>query len=180
ACKQLGYHPYDTPAGILSQPYRPPPPFDTRIRERPACVYCDHCNFYGCHVHAKAATLYTTIPVAVETGNFDLRTNCKVFRVNSDGVGRVTGVSYFDPYGQVHEQRARVVILCAFMFEHVRLLLLSKTDTGRFAKGLANNSDYEDHGPEHATGNFAAQSESSRSRPAPSRPLGFASAASDL
>jgi len=161
ACKQLGYHPYDTPAGILSQPYRPPPPFDTRIRERPACVYCGHCNFYGCHVHAKAATLYTTIPVAVETGNFDLRTNCKVFRVNSDSVGRVTGVSYFDPDGQVREQRARVVILCAFMFEHVRLLLLSKTDTGRFAKGLANTSGYVGrnilaHGDVRAMGLFGA------------------------
>jgi gluconate 2-dehydrogenase alpha chain len=142
ACKRLGYHPYDTPAGILSQPYRPPAPFDTRIPERPACVYCGHCNFYGCHVHAKAATLYTTIPVALETGNFDLKTNSKVFRVNSDGAGQVTGVNYFDADGQVHEQKARVVILSAFVFEHVRLLLLSKTDAGRFSKGLANSSGY--------------------------------------
>jgi gluconate 2-dehydrogenase alpha chain len=142
ACKKLGYHPYDTPAGILSQSYRPPAPFDTRIGERPACIYCGHCNFYGCHVHAKAATLYTTIPVAIGTGNFDLRTNSKVFRIDSDGAGQATGVSYFDADGQVHEQRARVVILCAFVFEHVRLLLLSKTDGGRFAKGLANRSGY--------------------------------------
>jgi choline dehydrogenase-like flavoprotein len=45
ACLKLGYHPYETAAGILSQPYRPPAPFDTRIAERPACVYCGHCNF---------------------------------------------------------------------------------------------------------------------------------------
>jgi gluconate 2-dehydrogenase alpha chain len=126
ACDKLGYHPYDTPAGILSEPYRPPPPFDTRIAERPACVYCGHCNFYGCHVHAKAATLYTTIPVAVATGNFDLKTNCKVCRIDSDGSGQVSGVTYFDPQGEVREQRARVVILSAFVFENVRLLLLSK------------------------------------------------------
>ena len=142
ACKKLGYHPYDTPAGILSQPYRPPAPFDTRIPERPACVYCGHCNFYGCHVHAKAATLYTAIPVAVETGNFDLRTNCKVFRINCDSGAQVTGVNYFDADRQVQEQRARVVILCAFVFESVRLLLLSRTDSGRFSKGLANGSGY--------------------------------------
>ena len=88
ACKKLGYHPYDTAAGILSEPYRPPEPFDTRIAERPACVYCAHCNFYGCHVHAKSATLYTTIPVALETGNFDLKTRSKVFRINSEASGR--------------------------------------------------------------------------------------------
>jgi gluconate 2-dehydrogenase alpha chain len=157
ACEKLGYHPYDTPAGILSQPYRPAPPFDTRIPERPACVYCGHCNFYGCHVHAKAATLYTAIPVAVETGNFDLRTNSKVFRIDSDGAGQVTGVSYFDPAGEIHQQRARVVILSAFVFEHVRLLLLSKSD--RFAEGLANSSGYVGrnilaHGDVRAMGAF--------------------------
>jgi gluconate 2-dehydrogenase alpha chain len=140
ACEKLGYHPYDTAAGILSEPYRPAAPFDARIAERPACVYCGHCNFYGCHVHAKAATLYTAIPVAVETGNFDLRTNSKVFRINVDDAGRATGVSYFDPDGRAQEQRARVVILGAFVFENVRLLLLSKTDAPRFAKGLANSS----------------------------------------
>jgi gluconate 2-dehydrogenase alpha chain len=130
ACKKLGYHPYDTAAGILSEPYRPPPPFDTRIAERPACVYCGHCNFYGCHVHAKAATLYTTIPVAVATGNFDLRTHCKVFRIDSDAAGRAAGVSYFDPEGRVRKQRARAVILSAFVFENVRLLLLSRLANG--------------------------------------------------
>ncbi|MGH7768998.1 MAG: GMC family oxidoreductase [Candidatus Binatia bacterium] len=140
ACKKLGYHPYDTPAGILSESYRPAAPFDARIAERPACVYCGHCNFYGCHVHAKAATLYTTIPVAVQTGNFDLRTNSKVFRINVDDTGKATGVSYFDPDGQAQEQKARVVILAAFVFENVRLLLLSRTDARRFAKGLANSS----------------------------------------
>ncbi|HEY3116213.1 MAG TPA: GMC family oxidoreductase, partial [Chloroflexota bacterium] len=59
--RRLGYHPFISPAGILSQPYRPPEPFDTRIAERPACVYCGHCNNYGCHVQAKDSTLYTTI-----------------------------------------------------------------------------------------------------------------------
>ena len=132
-CAKLGYHPSETAAGILSEPYRPPAPFDTRIAERPACVYCGHCNFYGCHVHAKSASLYTVIPVALETGNFDLKTQSKVIRINSDSAGQVTGVSYFDAGGQVHEQRARVVILSAFVFEHARLLLLSKTTTGRFS-----------------------------------------------
>ncbi|HTM07495.1 MAG TPA: GMC family oxidoreductase [Verrucomicrobiae bacterium] len=138
ACRKLGYHAYDSPAGILSQAYKPPAPYDTRIAERPACVYCGHCNFYGCHVHAKAATLYTAIPVAVATGNFDLRTNCKVCRIDTDERGHATGVRYFDPDGMMREQRARVVILGAFVFENVRLLLLSKT--ARFPSGLANSS----------------------------------------
>ena len=172
ACRKLGYHPYETAAGILSRPYRPIEPFDSRIPERPACVYCGHCNFYGCHVHAKAATLYTTIPVALETGNFDLRTRSKVFRINTDGDERVKGVSYFDPEGQVRHLRARVVILSAFVFEHVRLLLLSKTGRGRFANGLANSSGYIGrnimaHGDVRAMGAFEIISSMALSARAP-------------
>jgi gluconate 2-dehydrogenase alpha chain len=159
ACVKLGYHPYDTSAGIASAPYKPAAPFDTRIAERPACVYCGHCNFYGCHVHAKAASLYITIPVALETGHFELKTNCKVFRIDSNDSAQVTGVRYFDPNGREHEQRARIVILSAFIFEHARLLLLSKTDSKRFAKGLANSSGYVGrnilaHGDVRAMGAF--------------------------
>ncbi|HLY66349.1 MAG TPA: GMC family oxidoreductase [Chloroflexota bacterium] len=131
ACQRLGYHPFDSPSGILSQPYRPPEPYDTRMPARPACVYCGHCNWYGCHVHAKAATLYTAIPVALATGNFDLRTRCKVTRIETGNDGQASGVSYIDAEGQADTQQARVVIVAAFVFENVRLLLLS---------GLANSS----------------------------------------
>ena len=136
AAKRLGYHPFIGPAAVTSEPYRPPAPYDTRIPERPACVYCGHCNHYGCHVNAKASTLHTAIPVALQTGNLELRTNCKVANITTDDKGIATGVKYFDPNGVLQEQRARVVILSAFVFEHVRLLLLSKGDGKRFKKGL--------------------------------------------
>ena len=110
-------------------------------------------------MHAKSASLYITIPVALQTGNFELKTNTKVCRINSDASGQVTGVNYFDADGAEHEQRARVVILSAFIFEHARLLLLSKTDSGKFAKGLANSSGYVGrnilaHGDVRAMGAF--------------------------
>jgi gluconate 2-dehydrogenase alpha chain len=136
ACLSLGYHPYESAAGVLSQPYRPAAPYDSRIEERPACSYCGHCNEYGCHINAKAAALYTSIPVAMKTGNVDLRTDCRVFRINSNG-GRVTGISYFTPERQIEEQQARVVILCGYTFENSRLLLLSEGASG---PGLANSS----------------------------------------
>jgi len=138
AAERLGYHPYEASAGILSQPYRPPAPYDTRIPERPGCAYCGHCNYYGCHVHAKAGTLYSTIPVALETGNVDLRTRSKVARIMTDARGQATGVAYYDPEGQLREQRARVVMLCGFVFENVRMLLLSGADGA--ASGLGNSS----------------------------------------
>ncbi len=137
ACKKLGYHPYQSAAGILSQPYRPAAPYDSRIEERTACAYCGHCNFYGCHVGAKTSALETVIPVALSTGNVDLHTNSKVFRINSDDSGKITGVSYFTPQREIKEQRARVVILCGFVFENARLMLLSEN---KGKAGLANSS----------------------------------------
>ena len=132
ACAKLGYHPYDTAAGILSQPYRPPEPFDTRIASGRPAFTAGTVIFTAVTSTPNRRSLYTVIPVALETGNFDLKTQSKVFRINSDSAGQVTGVNYFDADGKVHEQRARVVILSAFVFEHVRLLLLSKTTAGRF------------------------------------------------
>jgi gluconate 2-dehydrogenase alpha chain len=137
ACKRLGYHPYDTAAGILSQTYRPPAPFDTRIPERPGCVYCGHCNQYGCHVHARGAALYTTLQAAMASPRLDLRTNCRVYRINTDDRSVVTGVSYYDAGGASHTQNARVVVLGGFVFENARLLLLSQGDT--CPNGLGNS-----------------------------------------
>jgi gluconate 2-dehydrogenase alpha chain len=68
-------------------------------------------------------------------------------------------VRYFDADGREQEQRARVVILSAFVFEHARLLLLSKGNSGRFSRGLANSSGYVGrnilaHGDVRAMGAF--------------------------
>ena len=139
AARRLGYHPYPTPCGITSEAYKPPAPYDQRIPERPACVYCGHCNNYGCHVGAKTATPFTVIPVALETGNLDLRTRSKVFRIETDARGKVTGVAYFDAEGRAQHQSASVVVLGAFVYEITRLLLLSGSGEGK-RRGLANSS----------------------------------------
>lgn len=154
ACRELGYHPYEGAAGILSRPYRPPAPYDTRIAPRPACTYCAHCNFYGCHVQAKDAALYTTIPVAQKTGNVELHTLSRVFRINTDAAGKVTGVNYLSPDKQVMEQRARVVILCGYTFENTRLLLMSRAaggaalanSSGAVGKGVFGHGDVSTYG----------------------------------
>jgi gluconate 2-dehydrogenase alpha chain len=138
AMKGLGYHPFQSPAGILSRSYRPPPPYDTRLPERPACTYCSYCAGFGCHVLAKSTAADQIVPVAVGTGNFDLRPGCRVVRVNVDDRGLASGVSYLDASGTLQELRAQTVILAAFVQDIVRLLLLSATE--RFATGLANSS----------------------------------------
>ncbi len=62
---------------------------------------------------------------ALATGNFDLRTHCRVTRILTDSDGRARGVEYVDALGRTRTQLADTVILAAYTFENVSLLFLS-------------------------------------------------------
>jgi gluconate 2-dehydrogenase alpha chain len=128
ASRKLGLHPFSTPRAILSQPYN----------GRPGCTYCGFCQAFGCHVAAKGSILVTKLPEADATGNFKLVTGAMAYRVNTDNSGRATGVSYYGPGGSDNTVEADLVILTTFIYDNVRLLLLSKTD--KHPNGLANSS----------------------------------------
>ena len=89
-------------------------------------------------VGAKSSILVTKLPQADATGNFTLLTGTMVYRINSDNSGRVTGVSYYGPDGSENTVEADLVIVSPFIYDSVRLLLLSKT--AKFPNGLANSS----------------------------------------
>lgn len=104
--------------------------------DRPHCIYRGFC-IQGCKVGAKASTLVTHVPDALQHGA-EIRDHCMVARVNLGPDGRVTGVTYFDPQGREVEQRARAVLVCGYAVETPRLLLNSACP--RFETGLANSS----------------------------------------
>ena len=122
ATTQLGYHPFPQPAGIVSQAYQ-----DPFGNFRSGCLYCGYCTRYGCEVDAKSSAVTTHYPVAMKTGKYEVRTFAKVRRINIGQDGRATGVTYVDAQGQEQEQPADIVILSAYTFSNVRLLLLSKS-----------------------------------------------------
>jgi gluconate 2-dehydrogenase alpha chain len=123
AAANLGYKPFPQPAAILSRAYR-----DLSGRERSGCVYCGFCTRYGCEVDAKASPNVSHIPLALDTGLYEIRTYSKVTGVNVNSDGMATGVTYIDLHtGETHEQAAEVVILSGFTLSNVRLLLLSRS-----------------------------------------------------
>jgi gluconate 2-dehydrogenase alpha chain len=128
--RKLGYHPFSTPRAIVSQPYN----------GRPGCSYCGFCQAFGCHIGAKSSILVTKLPEADATGNFKLITGAMCYRVNSDNSGRATGISYYGPDRSDNTVEAELVILAPFIYDNVRLLLLSKTE--KFPDGLANSSGH--------------------------------------
>lgn len=126
--RKLGLHPIPAPLAINSTVYN----------GRPACVNCGFCHGFACEVMAKASTLTTVIPQALETGNCEVRAESYVSRLETDKRGRVTGAAYFDARGREHFQKARAVVVAANGAESPRLLLNSSN--ARFPDGLANSS----------------------------------------
>src|SRR6185437_11431319 len=105
--------------------------------DRPHCIYRGYC-IQACKVGAKASTLITHVPDALENGA-EIRDNCMVSRIHVNKENRVTGVSYFDARGKERFQKARAVIVSGYAIETPRLLLNSACPG--YENGLANSSD---------------------------------------
>lgn len=148
AAKRLGWHPFPGPAAIHSE--------DWHGVSQTHCQYCGFCTSNGCMTNAKASVNLTAIPEAQKTGHLDVRPNSRVVEITVDRDGRANGVKYLAG-GQMHFQPAKFVILSSFLYENIRLLLLSRS--AAYPNGLSNNSGqvgqgYITHGYMIVTGVF--------------------------
>ena len=128
--KKLGMHAQVEPLAILSKPHN----------GRAPCNSCGYCMGFGCEIGAKSSTLATMIPLAEASGHCELRSECAVFRLETDMHGRIREVLYYDASGREQSQNAKAVIVSANGAETTRLLLSSASD--RFPDGLANSSGF--------------------------------------
>ncbi len=103
---------------------------------RPHCIYRGFC-LQGCKVNAKASPLVTHIPDALEHG-VEVRAECTVTRIEHDGAGRCTGVTYLHE-GRERFQPADAIAVAGYSIETPRLLLNSKSE--RFPDGIGNGND---------------------------------------
>ena len=121
AARELGYKPFPQPSGNMSQAYRNP----LGVRLGP-CTYCGFCEWFACANYSKASPQTTILPVLMRKGNFQLRDNSEVTRINLDPSGkRATGVTFVDTSGNEWEQPAELVHPLASTIFNVQLLLLS-------------------------------------------------------
>lgn len=130
AAKRLGWHPFPIPMLRNSVPYG----------GRPACIHMRWCPGYACPINAKCGTQNTVIPVALATGNCEVRTDSVVSEVLVDGRGKARGVKYFDSHDRLQEQTADLVVVAGSATETPRLLLNSKSKL--FPRGAGNNNDW--------------------------------------
>jgi gluconate 2-dehydrogenase alpha chain len=122
AARNLGYHPFPVPASNASRAYVNPDGIALG-----QCHYCGFCTAYGCEANAKASPHFTMLPLAYKNPNFEARTNSHVMKVNLDDRGkRAVSVTYLDAGGREFEQPADLVVLAAYVFGNVHLMLHSK------------------------------------------------------
>ena len=126
--RAMGWNPQPSSMAILSQPYN----------GRPACVHCGKCILFGCEMNAKSSSLAAAIPVALDSGNCEVRAESTVTRIETNADGRANQVVYLDSAGVEHAQKGKAVILSANGAETPRLLFMS--ESSQHPNGLANSS----------------------------------------
>lgn len=160
--KKAGWKHLDTP-NVISPGYRPQPNAilppnlflnDSSMpsqNERPAgCTLRGHC-VNGCRIGptvdqvAKRSTLVSYIPLALSTGNVEVRPNAFVTKVLTkedaeEGLHAV-GVLYRNTWtGEIRELRAKVIVMAAGGIETPRLWLNSKLPQNAWVgRGLVNH-----------------------------------------
>ena len=123
----MGWHWWPSDVAILSR--------DQEGRQK--CVNAGTCDL-GCAAGAKGGTNFTYWPL-LERAGVELRTNSRVREIQIDeATGLANGVLYHGADGQVHRQRAEIVIMACNGVGTPRLLLHSSSTL--FPEGLANRS----------------------------------------
>jgi gluconate 2-dehydrogenase alpha chain len=120
ASRSLGYHPFQAPSSNASETYT-----NSEGMTLGACEYCGHCERFGCEANAKASPNVCVLPALLADSKFELRTNAQVKELVYDKTARkVTAVRYIDTRsGEEYEQPAGIVVLGAYVFSNVQLML---------------------------------------------------------
>lgn len=124
--KKCGYSPACTPSSILSRPYR----------GRPSCTYCNMCGD-GCMIGDKSSAEMTFAPAARKHGA-DIRPGHKVMTIETDALGKISGVVYKDNSGQEQRAESELVILCAGAAHNP--IILERSRSKAHPEGLAAGS----------------------------------------
>ncbi|WP_323990316.1 MULTISPECIES: GMC family oxidoreductase [Nguyenibacter] len=121
AAEAVGFHPYSMPAANASAQYTNP----YGVQMGP-CNFCGYCSGYACYMYSKASPNVNILPALRSDPKFELRDRSHVLRVELDSSKtKAIGVTYLDRDGNEVFQPADLVIVAAFQFHNVHLMLLS-------------------------------------------------------
>ncbi|HEX6354441.1 GMC family oxidoreductase [Actinophytocola sp.] len=128
----LGMARYRTPLAVITRDH--PPSGRTAGDSRTAFV-----NRYGDPLGYKSNTWVSLLSPVSQLPNFELRPNCTVTSLESDGGARVTRVNYISAGGESRTVTGNAVVVACSAIESVRLLLLSAEADGNFGGRINGN-----------------------------------------
>lgn len=128
AANDLGYSAVPIPRAILSRP----------DKSRSSCVYSNFCGSYGCSSDAKGSARVALLNKALTTGNCTIIPESKVFKLETNGSGKITKTWFYDAESSKQSVEAKIFVVACQAVETSRLLLMSKNED--FPNGLSNNS----------------------------------------
>jgi len=128
AANKLGYTAVPIPRAILSVPEK----------DRSSCVYSNYCGSYGCSSDAKGSSRVALLNKALTTGKCTILPNSKVYKLETNGFGKIIKSWHYDANGEKQSVDAELFVVACQAVETSRLLLMSKNVD--FPNGLANNS----------------------------------------
>lgn len=121
AARAMGYHPFPLPSANLSDAYT-----NEYGMQLGPCNFCGFCERFGCINYSKSSPQTCILGALKHKPNFSYRTRAEVIRVELAADRKTaTGVTYVDEKGEEVFQPADLVILAAYQFHNVHLLLLS-------------------------------------------------------
>lgn len=121
AARAMGYHPFPLPSANLSDAYT-----NEYGMQLGPCNFCGFCERFGCINYSKSSPQTCILGALKQKTNFRYRTRSEVLRVDlAPDRKTATGVTYVDDTGGEVFQPADLVILAAYQFHNVHLMLLS-------------------------------------------------------
>lgn len=121
AAKANGYHPFPLPVGNASGAYT-----NEYGMQLGPCNFCGFCERYGCINYSKSSPQTCILDALRLKPNFRYRTHADVLRVELAADRKTaTGVTYIDEKDEEVFQPADLVILAAYQYHNVHLMLLS-------------------------------------------------------
>ena len=125
-----GHHPFPLPLGLILDENDPP---------RSRCIKCDTCDGFPCLVDAKADAHVVCVMPALEHENVEIRTGCRVDRLETSPSGREVTAVHSVHQGRPEVYRGDIVVVSCGAINSAALLLRSACDA--HPRGLANRSD---------------------------------------
>jgi choline dehydrogenase-like flavoprotein len=124
----LGFKRYRTPLAVITEDHAPSGRVVPKDRETIKTAFV---NRYGDPLGLKSNTWVTLLAPLAGEPTFELRANCVVTHLESDG-NRVTRAHYRDPAGNRRTVKAKTVVVACSAIETVRLLALSGQQDAAF------------------------------------------------